>query len=117
MDILTEETEPGDAAVGGPSARVGMLPASFWYGFISTWSVGAKACHDPESMLAPCEHSIKNPTTESTYTTGERTVILGGSVSGTSIVTWANETNGLSGEGYVTYADWGSAAGSPIRSV
>jgi hypothetical protein len=107
MDIPTEETEPGDAAVGGRQ-RPGRHAASVvLLCVIATWSVGAKACHDPESMLAPCELSIKNPTTESTYTTGERTVMLGGSVSGASFVTWVNETNGLSGEAYVTYMDWG----------
>lgn len=50
---------------------------------------------------------VKNPSTESTYTTGERTIVLGGSASGASLVTWVDEANELSGEAYVSYADWG----------
>lgn len=97
----------GDVAVGWPQRPKRRVAGIVLVAVIATCNVGAKACHDPEAVLAPCELSIKNPTTESAYTTGDPTVTLGGSVSGASFVTWVNETNELSGEAYVTYVDWG----------
>jgi hypothetical protein len=105
--IPARDSEPGDPAdcrrqwLGRRTAGAILVAA------IATCSAAAKGCGASDDLVAPCELSITNPTAEQAYATGDGTVVLGGSVSGASYVTWINETNDLSGEAYVTYVDWG----------